>query len=139
MSWRCRYRYLADRPGMRYTHTEPTQAELLAWLDRNTGKMEVYDIWAEPAVPKVWNRYRDSGTPRTAVYIGRPSKWGNPFQIGPDGTRDDVLALYTKWIYAPAQIELRMAAARELVGRDLVCFCKPLACHGDILLKIANE
>ncbi len=87
---------------------------------------------------RVLNKYRDLPTPG-AVYIGRPSKWGNPFVIGKDGTRDEVLQKYTAWIRAPAQIELRMDAARELSGRDLICFCAPQSCHGDILLTIANE
>jgi hypothetical protein len=71
------------------------------------------------------------------VYIGRPSKWGNPFVIGKDGTREDVVRRFEQYLLSnPALIE---AARKELKGKDLICFCAPLACHGDILHRIANE
>lgn len=88
------------------------------------------------AAPKVLNKHRH-GAPPSAVYIGRPSKWGNPFVIGKDGDRDEVIRKYREWLKAkPAIVE---AARRELVGRDLVCFCSPAACHGDVLLEVAND
>jgi hypothetical protein len=87
-------------------------------------------------MPKVLNKYRD-GIPKGAVYIGRPSKWGNPFVIGKDGDREEVIAKYRQWLLAqPAQVD---AAKRELAGKDLVCFCAPKGCHGDVLLEVANE
>lgn len=71
------------------------------------------------------------------VYIGRPSKWGNPFVIGPDGTRADVVRKFEEYLQSnPVLME---AVKRELKGKDLVCFCAPLSCHGDILSRIANE
>ena len=68
------------------------------------------------------------------VYIGRPSKWGNPFKIGIDGSRAEVIAKYERWI----QNQPLMADLHELAGKALACFCKPLACHGDVLAKLAN-
>ena len=86
-------------------------------------------------MPKVLNKYKD-GVPADAVYIGRPSKWGNPFVIGKDGTREEVITKYRAWLLArPAKVE---TAKRELAGKDLVCFCAPKACHGDVLLEVAN-
>lgn len=70
------------------------------------------------------------------VFIGRPSKWGNPFVIGKDGSRLEVLRKYKAWINS--QLELVAEAKKELRGKDLVCFCAPKPCHGDILLQIAN-
>jgi hypothetical protein len=71
------------------------------------------------------------------VYIGRPSKWGNPFVIGTDGTRGDVVRKFEEYLIGnPKLLE---AAKLELRGKDLVCFCAPLACHGDVLSRIANE
>lgn len=70
------------------------------------------------------------------VYIGRPSKWGNPFAIGADGTRAEVVAKYRDWI--PTQPAL-MAAIGELRGKRLGCFCKPAACHGDVLAELADK
>ena len=87
-------------------------------------------------MPKVLNKYK-SGIPNGAVYIGRPSVWGNPFAMGDDGTRDVVVAKYEGWIRS--QPVLIAAAKRDLAGKDLVCFCAPKKCHGDVLLAIANE
>lgn len=85
--------------------------------------------------PRVLNKYRD-GVPSGAVYIGRPSKWGNPFVIGRDGDRDEVIAKYRAWLLArPA---LMADVRRELAGKNLVCFCSPKACHGDVLVEVAN-
>lgn len=68
------------------------------------------------------------------VYIGRPSKWGNPFVIGKDGTRDDVIRKYEIWLQQQPHL---MAALPELRGKTLVCWCKPAACHGDVLARWA--
>jgi hypothetical protein len=85
---------------------------------------------------KVLNK-RKHGEPEGSVYIGRPSKWGNPFMIGPDGNRAEVLRRFRA--YMDEHPALREAAKRELRGKDLVCWCAPLACHGDILMQEANE
>lgn len=74
---------------------------------------------------------------RNDVYIGRPSKWGNPFFIGRDGTRSEVIAKYTAWL--GERPELVAQAKIELKGKNLVCFCAPLACHGHVLAKLVNE
>lgn len=73
---------------------------------------------------------------RFDVYIGRPSIYGNPFRIGVDGTRDQVIALYRQHLFGkPALIAM---IKRELRGKVLGCYCKPRACHGDVLLEVAN-
>ena len=74
--------------------------------------------------------------PADAVYIGRPSKWGNPFVIGKDGTREEVIAKYEQLLLSRSDLQ---ASLHELQGKDLVCWCAPLPCHGDILLKHANK
>jgi len=80
---------------------------------------------------------RTAAITKNCVYIGRPSKWGNPFVIGKDGNRAQVIEKYKAWLNTnPALIA---AAKTELRGKDLVCFCKPLPCHGDVLLGIAND
>ncbi len=73
------------------------------------------------------------------VYIGRPSKWGNPFSIGEDGTREEVILKYDRWINHSKQKQLRQDIMKELKGNILGCWCKPKSCHGDILAKIANK
>lgn len=71
------------------------------------------------------------------VYIGRPSVWENPFQMKSEQDRIEVIEKYKKWI--DAQPRLIERAKRELRGKTLACFCAPKACHGDILMKIANS
>ena len=71
------------------------------------------------------------------IYIGRPSVWGNPFEIGREGTRDQVIAKYEAW--AKSNPDLVAKAKLELRGKNLVCWCSPLPCHGDVLLRIAND
>jgi len=70
------------------------------------------------------------------VYIGRPSKWGNPFSIGNDGTRKEVIEKYERYIRSNREL---MQDIPELRNKRLGCFCKPLACHGDILVKLLEE
>ena len=60
------------------------------------------------------------------VYVGRPSKWGNPFVIGRDGTRDEVVAKYRAWILQQPAL---MAALPKLPGKHLVCWWAPARCH----------
>lgn len=86
-------------------------------------------------MPAVYNKYHGV-VPSGSVYIGRPSKWGNPFEIGVDGTREEVIAKYRDKILSNST--LIMLAKSELKGLNLVCFCAPKPCHGDILLEIAN-
>lgn len=69
------------------------------------------------------------------VYIGRPGPFGNPFAIGADGTRDEVIEKFRFWFYAPEQHFLRDRAIRELTGKVLGCYCAPQACHGDVLAE----
>ena len=71
-----------------------------------------------------------------SVYIGRPSRWGNPFRVGRDGSRAEVIAKYREYLHS--RPELLKAAKEELAGKSLSCWCHPLGCHGDILLEIAN-
>lgn len=77
--------------------------------------------------------------PEGAVYVGRGrgSSWGNPFTIGPDGSREDVITKHREWFLS--QPEMVARAKRELKNKDLVCFCAPKACHADTLSEIANN
>jgi hypothetical protein len=97
--------------------------------------------------PRVLNATRDKirpgNLPSNAVYIGRAtrngwkqSKWHNPFRIGRDGTREEVLAKHRAYI---CDDPVLMAALPEIRGKDLVCWCAPEGCHGDLLLALANE
>lgn len=70
------------------------------------------------------------------VYIGRPSKWGNPFVIGIDGNREEVIEKYADWIIEQPAL---MKCLPELRGKILGCYCKPKECHGDILKRLADD
>ena len=83
----------------------------------------------------VFNR-RYPGVPDDAVCIERTTEWGNPFREGPDRNREQSIADFRKWAWGNAEYIARVQ--RELRGKDLVCCCKPKACHGDVLLEIAN-
>ena len=93
-------------------------------------------------MPRVWNK-RDPKMPLdNVVYVGRPTKWGNPYSHLPNvkgtiqvETRDKACEQYEKWfwMHGPSQ------DIEELRGKDLVCWCAPQRCHADFLLRIANQ
>lgn len=77
------------------------------------------------------------------VYIGRGSPWGNPFSHLPGtkaeflvGSREEAIARYREWIQT--QLEL-LRALPTLRGKKLGCYCKPKACHGDVLAELVNQ
>lgn len=90
-------------------------------------------------MPKVWNK-RDPNIPKDAIYVGRPSIWGNPFVIGKDGSREEVVEKYreTLLFWLDKWPEKTRYDLDQLRGKDLVCWCAPKACHADVLLEIAN-
>ena len=80
------------------------------------------------------------------VYIGRPSKWGNPFSHIKKGTlaqyvvatRDDAVKAYEEWITNGDGQHL-LQDLHELKGKTLGCWCAPKACHGDVLVKLIEN
>ena len=93
---------------------------------------------------KVLNR-QHLGSPFGAVYVGRPSKWGNPFLITdprlPGGLtkaekHQAVVDEYRRYIHRMPEL---MASLPELKGKDLICWCSPLPCHADVLMELANR
>ena len=91
---------------------------------------------------KVLN-YKRAGLPSGAVYIGRAmsryrlpqSKWANPFKVYLDGSRAEVILKYREWLLDSPLVDDLM----ELAGKDLVCWCAPEPCHGDVLLEAVNQ
>ena len=80
------------------------------------------------------------------VYIGRPSKWGNPIKLTKDTVdeRRQVIAAYRSLIESGYLSEVLGPKWREVIktqlgGKVLGCWCAPKPCHGDVLLEIANE
>lgn len=70
------------------------------------------------------------------VYIGRPSKWGNPFEIGKDGDREEVIKKYREWILTQEDLLNQLYVLKD---KTLGCWCYPLRCHGDVLVELINE
>ena len=73
---------------------------------------------------------------RYDVDITRRGPWGNPFYIGRDGTRSEVIEKYRQWIIGQPGL---MAQLSELKGKRLGCLCKPYPCHGDVLRDLLEE
>src|SRR5438067_7352242 len=71
-------------------------------------------------------------------YIGRGSPWGNPFPVEKSDPDSRERSVHNYKLYMRQHPGLRLAA-RELAGKQLVCFCKPAICHGDYLAELANE
>jgi hypothetical protein len=96
------------------------------------------------ATPRRIQRKRSKGwrMPEGAVYVGRPTVWGNRYRVGKgDGigivsTADEAVASFRRMWDAPHQ---RAYIREQLRGKDLACWCpldKP--CHADVLLEVAN-
>ena len=75
-------------------------------------------------MPRVLNRSTDDCS--GAAYVGRPSVWGNPFRIGRDGDRAEVIRRYEEYLLRNERL---MARLGELAGRDLACWCAPQPCQ----------
>ncbi len=101
--------------------------------------------WAPPVEegdPRIVHCKRDPFD----VYIGRlpapegagpgsDGRWGNPFKAGRDGTRQEVIAKYERWLLDQPEL---MRQLPELRGKVLGCWCAPKACHGDVLVRLSN-
>ena len=88
---------------------------------------------------RVFNKRTDGALiPDGAVYVGRPSKWGNPFPVKLHG-RHAAVALYREWLKTAAEAGPLRAAIRhgELHERDLVCWCAPEECHAHVLAEMS--
>lgn len=93
---------------------------------------------------KIWHLVVHHKKKPYDVYIGRPSKWGNPYSHQEDTlaqfkveTRAEAIDKYEAWVRS--QPEMMLAIKTELKGKVLGCFCSPARCHGHILAWIANE
>ena len=79
---------------------------------------------------EVVNKYKS----QFDVYIGRGSRWGNPFHIGADGSRSEVIEKFRQLLWQRIKSgEVNIDDLIALDGKRLGCFCKPKACHGDVI------
>lgn len=86
---------------------------------------------SELMVPRVHNKHHNTA-PADAVYVGRGSPWGNPYMIHALRPRAVAIELFRTNVLPHLDVT-------PLRGKHLVCFCKPLACHGDLLFEAANK
>ena len=72
------------------------------------------------------------------ILIDRTTKWGNPFRLTGNSTeeRRSVIDKYEAWLCSKPTL---LAMLPELKGKTLGCWCKPLLCHGDVLVRLANK
>lgn len=112
--------------------TEPSMAEY--WQVGNVGVvsrewLELYRRWCK-AQFLVFD-------PAQFVNIMRPGPWGNPFVIGVDGDRNEVLSKYASTVLSQEGFKEKVVSA--LRGKTLVCCCAPQPCHGLYLASAANR
>lgn len=82
---------------------------------------------------------RDNPMGADVVRIDRKTRWGNPYRIGPDGTREEVITKYRTWLQEQiSESKITVADMANLHGKRLACWCKPKACHGDVLAEMAD-
>lgn len=80
---------------------------------------------------KVHNFHHNTA-PDDAIFIGRGSKWGNPYSINKWNDREEVIQKFKDRILPNLDLT-------ELIGYDLVCYCKPAKCHGDVIIERIKE
>lgn len=86
----------------------------------------------------VLNKHK-SGIPTGAVYIGRGSKWGNPFVMKSESMRDEVCDKYKEYLWQQIKDgKVSLSDLAALNNKDLVCFCAPKRCHGNVLESAAK-
>lgn len=85
------------------------------------------------------SKYRGMQSNSTYEYIGRGSKWGNPYAIGEDGDRDEVIRKFEYDFEYNKFINVDKNEFSALRGKTLGCFCKPDKCHGDVIANYLNS
>src|SRR5262245_54245488 len=99
--------------------------------------LTVQNLLIAPGGP-IWHR-RAKGwrMPANTVYVGRPSRWGNGYKVGRDGTAEACVELFIeRYVH---DTEYRARVRYQLAGKHLACWCPPGApCHAEVLLQWAN-
>lgn len=80
--------------------------------------------------------------PALFTFIGRPSPFGNPYKIGRDGTREEVIEKYRIFFRQQrlmTPITDNAYIDERIRGHFLVCHCAPKPCHGDVLMEYCEN
>lgn len=84
-----------------------------------------------PSTVVHWN---DRGP--NAVLIDRTTPFGNPFRVPQDGDRAQVIAKFKDYFHRRLQEDpVFWRQVQGLIGRELACHCKPMDCHGDVIVE----
>lgn len=87
--------------------------------------------------PQVYHIKSASVVGKNAIYVGRPTKWANPYKLKHEKDRQEIVEKYRQ--YLKCNKALTMEAKQVLKGRNLSCWCAPKICSADVLLEISNE
>lgn len=115
--------------GTKHIHDTALEYNLNIFDRRRKREVEDYDLSEVKRIVHCKKKKFD-------VYIGRPSKWGNPFVIGKDGTRREVIEKYRSWILNQPEL---MKSLGELKNKTLGCWCYPSPCHGEVLIELSDN
>ena len=89
--------------------------------------------------PKLREAFEYAHVHNNTVLIDRRTKWGNRFRIGPDGTRDQVIARYRADLWRRIRAgEIALEDLAEIAGCWYACWCLPRPCHGEVLARAAG-
>ena len=89
--------------------------------------------------PRLREEFEYAQVVNSTVLIDRRTKWGNPFHIGRDGSREEVIARYRAELWRRIRAgEVTLEELAELNGCWLACWCEPLPCHGDVIARAAE-
>jgi hypothetical protein len=87
----------------------------------------------------VVNKYKHIPTDKD-VYCGRGSIFGNQFIIGKDGGREEVIVKHKQYVFKRIEQDKEfLQKILDLKDHNLVCFCKPKACHCDTYIEIIDK
>ena len=88
--------------------------------------------------PRLREKFEYTQVVNSTVLIDRRTKWGNPFKLGVDGSREEVIARYRMDLWRRIREgEISLEGLAELDGCWLACWYEPLPCHGDVLASAA--
>jgi hypothetical protein len=88
-------------------------------------------------------RAKDWRMPKNTIYVGRPTRWGNPFKKINGSiahTREGIVELYAEILECNETDRAKWINGHihELRGKNLACWCRlDQPCHADVLLKLA--
>jgi len=113
-----------------------TESQLTRVAEVEAGRSVLASMRKENGVPVDGALIEWAESQNLAVRIDRSGDWGNPFEIGADGTREEVIERYREYLINNRSLRARIG---ELKGKVLICWCYPENCHGEILLEALKD